>query len=218
MPEKNSIRRAYSQVGSRLGIEHLRLRHSEPWRRYHDWAHPLGMLSSISDAIDAGEVELSDPLACAAFCVYHDSVYDPQARHGRNEALSAALFVSEATGILSAATVEAARISILATISHDFGDAEPPADGRLLLDVDLSILASDEERFARYEDGIRFEYGHVPEADYLAGRLAVMERFRRRERIFHTDWAHGRWEGAAKSNLERRCAELRQAIGEAASG
>ncbi len=53
-----------------------------------------------------------------------------------------------------------------------------PADddhaGQVLCDADLGILAADPARYASYTAGVRREYAHVPDADFAAGRAAVL--------------------------------------------
>ena len=59
---------------------------------------------------------------------------------------------------------------IMATKGHDVGDGLPA----LTVDLDLSILAEDRERYRRYALAIRDEYRRFPDAAYRAGRIRVL--------------------------------------------
>lgn len=178
----------------------LRHRYEEPWRHYHDWSHPLAMLRHLATAELEG-VRIVDPRAAAGFVLWHDSVYDPQAVHGRNERLSAALCRAEMVG--DAVCVARAAAAIEATIDHRAVDEADCPDIALLLDVDLAILGAGDADFDRYDAQIGLEYAHVEPAAYRAGRTAVLRRFLDRDRLYLTDWGHARWEVAARANLAR---------------
>jgi predicted metal-dependent HD superfamily phosphohydrolase len=182
----------------------LRSRYDEPWRRYHDWSHVEALLRAL-DAAGRDGVTLVDPLAAVGFVLWHDAIYDPQAAAGRNEELSAALCEAEFTA--PSETLARAATAIRATIDHRVPAGDCP-DAALLLDVDLSVLGGDEAAFAHYDAGIAFEYAHVPAAAYRLGRAGVLRRFLTRERLFLTDWAHRRWDAAARRNLGRALAAL----------
>lgn len=183
----------------------LATRYHEPWRHYHDWSHPLAMLRHLEAAADDG-VALHDPAAAIGFVLWHDAIYDPQATHGRNERLSAALCAAEMPALAPRESVARAIAAIEATIDHR--SPAGVADAALLLDIDLSILGADEGAFDVYDAGIAAEYAHVPAAAYRSGRAAVLQRFLARERLYVTPWAHERWEQRARRNLERAIARL----------
>lgn len=187
-------------------IAALRSRYDEPWRHYHVWAHPHAMLRHLDRAIADG-VELVDPAAAAGFVLWHDAIYDPQAPHGRNELLSAALCRAEMAAIADALSVARTCTAIEATIRHLPPDDDCP-DAALLLDIDLSILGADEATFAAYDRAIRAEYAHVAEPGYRAGRAAILRRFLDRDRLYLTDWGVDRWEKAARANLAAAISRL----------
>lgn len=187
-------------------IAALQSRYDEPWRHYHVWAHPQAMLRHLDQAITDG-VELADPIAAAGFVLWHDAIYDPQAPHGRNEALSAELCRAEMAMIAEPISVARACTAIDATIRHLLPDGDY-LDAALLLDIDLSILGADDATFAAYDRAIRAEYAHVAEHDYRTGRAAILQRFLDRDRLFLTDWGFDRWESRAHANLDRTISEL----------
>ncbi len=180
-------------------------RYHEPWRHYHDWSHPLAMIGHLAAAERDG-IQVHDTTAAAAFVLWHDAIYDPQATAGRNEELSAALCRSELSA--PAISVERAVTAILATAEHKSPDAAGCPDGALLLDVDLAILGADADDFERYDAQIAAEYAHVEPAAYRAGRAGVLRRFLDRERLYLTEWGRARWEAQARQNLARAIGRL----------
>ena len=73
---------------------------------------------------------------------------------------------------------------ILATIKHT------PLSGTQneleFLDLDLSILLSDDEEYMEYAANVRKEYSWYTEEEFKKGRKAVMEGFLKRENLFFT--------------------------------
>lgn len=183
----------------------VRGRYHEPWRRYHDWSHPLGMIGHLASA-EADGVAIVDPVAAVGFVLWHDSIYDPRAAHGRNEGLSAMLCRAE----MGAEDVSVGRAleAIGATVDHIAPDRDPCPDGALLLDIDLAILGAADVDFDRYDVQIADEYAHVPAEAYRTGRTAVLRRFLDRDRLYLTDWGFARWEARARDNLARAIAAL----------
>ena len=101
--------------------------------------------------------------------------------------------------------VEVARlVRLTATHRPAAGDA----DGAVLCDADLAVLAREDPRYRAYAADVRREYAHVPDDAFAAGRGAVLRRFLAHERIFTTDHGRLHWEPAARRNLSRELAEL----------
>lgn len=177
-----------------LGVELLD-RWSEPSRHYHDLEH---LDACLTEARAHGDL-LEDAPAVALALWFHDAIYDPKAQD--NEERSAEL-ARERLGKTDLAPERIERICrhIQATHTHE---AKDDPDTRLLLDVDLSILAASPERFARYEQEIRSEYDWVEEARYTEARRGILRGFLDRARIFETPQFHDRLEGRARENLTR---------------
>ena len=179
-------------------------RWAEQHRAYHDLAHLDEVLSRVgvlaADAVDVDTVRL------AAW--FHDAVYDPHA--GDNEERSAEL----ATVALSGLDVEPSRVAEVArlvrlTATHDV--APEDADGAVLCDADLAVLAADDLRYASYVAGVRREYEHVDDAAFATGRAQVLATLLDRSPLFRTEHGRAAWEARARANASAELARLRGA-------
>ncbi|WP_407318906.1 DUF4031 domain-containing protein [Isoptericola halotolerans] len=197
----------------------------EPHRDYHGRLH----LADVLDALTLVLPELSEDrrgmpgrgsdssragwLASVALW-FHDAVHDG-ATPG-DEERSAALAVELLTPLTSCQTPvgvyphesltarEVAEVErlVLVTVTHD----PDPGDlaGCLVSDADLAILGADPGRYSRYVAQVRAEYGHVGDADFRAGRGAVLEQLLTLHTgpgLFRTPAARGRWDAPAERNL-----------------
>ena len=173
----------------------------EPQRAYHTLRHVETML----DALDERGV-LTSPLALAVWG--HDLIYDPQ-RHD-NEAQSAQQFGDWLAGQGAGAELVTEVRRLILETQH----AEPPTDrtAALLVDADLSVFGADDETFWAYERAIRQEYGFVPWPQYQEGRIAVLEGFLKRERIYTTPEFAG-LEAGARAHLGAAVEKLAQSPG-----
>jgi len=186
-----------------LVYDDLVMAYAEPQRAYHTFAHIQDCLALF----DAASMLAQHPAELEAALWLHDVVYDPRAAD--NEERSADWAENMLTnGGVSGEAVGRVRALILAT-KHQALPGDP--DQALLVDIDLSILGRDAPAFARYEQQVRREYGHVPEADFRAGRGAILEAFLKRKFIYQTFLFRERYEAQARQNLVRSLAKLRRA-------
>lgn len=164
-------------------------------RGYHDLRHLAEVLQRLDELGEGGNVEV----VLAAW--FHDAVYDG-ARD--DEEQSARLAESELAGT-GVDVAEVARLVRL-TETHD----PPPGDhnGEALCDADLAILAADPERYREYAADVRREYAGYPDADFRAGRLAVLQDLAGRDALFRTAHARAHWEPRARANLAAEIATL----------
>jgi len=190
--------RAAAAVGARgdvaqAGAE-LLSRYAEMHRHYHDLAHLDDVLRHVEElaehARDVGVVRL------AAW--FHDAVYDPAAPD--NEERSARLAESALTQLRVEADVvtEIARL-VRSTAEH----APEPGDvnAEVLCDADLAILAAGPDRYQRYVEAVRAEFGHFDDRAFARGRAAVLRSLLARDPMFSTPTGHDRWEAAARANV-----------------
>jgi Uncharacterized protein conserved in bacteria len=176
-------------------------KYSEPHRFYHNAVH-VGALLVLAD--DFGE-KFADSVCVELAIWFHDAVYDAQKSDNEIESAKLAadclkrLFVPEEK-------IRKIEKMILATERHDA--TETDSDGKLFLDLDLSVLGASEEIYREYARAIRREYAHVPDLPYRRGRKNVLENFLRREFIYFTDEMRQRFEARARFNIENEIKEL----------
>lgn len=170
-------------------------RWSEPHRHYHGCTHLLSVLESL-DLL----TEPADPphtVLLAAW--FHDAAYQGIPRQDEEESARLAEDRLSDAGLPDADVAEVARLVRLT------GDHRPEAgdsDGALLCDADLSVLGGDPDEYARYVAAVRKDYAHVGDADFAAGRAAVVRRLLELDPLFHTGRAKELWLDAAQRNLK----------------
>ncbi len=166
-------------------------------RKYHTLQHLnecLDLLESVMNlATHPAEVEIA--------LWFHDAVYDPASQD--NEAQSAQWARAE----LIRAGVSSEKIDrIHSLIMATCHTALPQTiDERLLVDIDLAILAAPPERFAEYEQQIRAEYHFVPEPIFSQKRQEILQGFLDRSSpgIYSTKYFQDTLELRARDNLSR---------------
>ncbi|WP_212912631.1 hypothetical protein [Streptomyces sp. TS71-3] len=174
--------------------ENLLARWAEPQRRYHTTDH----LAAVLDRIDVLESYARQPAVVRLAAWFHDAVYRPD--RSENEERSAALAeraLPEA-GLGPESTAEVARLVRL-TFGHDPGPGD--ADGEVLCDADLAILAAPAAEYAAYAAAVREEYGFVPDDAFRAGRAGVLRQLLALPALFRTPYGAEHWEAAARRNL-----------------
>lgn len=188
----------------------------EPHRAYHDWDHIADLLRKLDELSTlATRVDL---IAGAIF--WHDAVYVTREADGAlrpdadNVRASAALFSQYSK--FPQSDTEAIVEMILATIDHLRAAASSERypgfrdDFDFFLDLDLSSLAAPWPVFQRNLARIRHEYGCMPEAEFCAGRLRMVEAFLAHgDELFRRPPLRARWLTAAQDNLRRSTQELR---------
>jgi predicted metal-dependent HD superfamily phosphohydrolase len=178
--------------------EELRTMHEEPHRAYHGVAHVEAVLGNLGRLVD-GPVPVE--LALASF--FHDAIYDPLS--SRNEHLSAVL-ARERLAVLGVdASVADTTTSVIEATATHIADDELMA---VFLDADLAILGAPTDGYRLYTEGIRFEYAHMDDAAYRAGRAAVLQGFLERPQIFVTEMGRRLYEQQARLNLLHEVAAL----------
>lgn len=202
---------------TRLGGDHriaavawndLETRYAEPHRRYHDLRHATAVARDSQDL--ARELGLSphDQAVVAIAAWTHDVVYD--ARPGDDERSSAAWTRQELTNAgVREADIARAEELVLATINHSAPDDDLLATA--LLDADLATLGAAPEVYEEYARGVRQEYSMYADADWAAGRAAVLENLLNRPSLYRSEIARARWESAARDNLAGELTRWRDA-------
>jgi predicted metal-dependent HD superfamily phosphohydrolase len=212
-PERlESMQKGWARVLEKYGVppadaypafDVLVTAYSSPERHYHNLEHLAEMFKVVERL--AGLVE--NPAALHLAIWFHDAVYDSRARDNERRSGELAVDLLGPIGV-PAATIE--RIVCMIWSTAHTAESGPPAlcDAQVLLDADLAILGASEERYARYAADIRKEYAWVPEADYRAGRAAVLARFLAAPRIYLTQIMFEEGDPRARTNMRAEIASL----------
>lgn len=178
-------------------LQALQARYSEPHRKYHTLQH----LAECLAWLDTAQVLAEHPHEVALALWFHDAIYEVHVQTGvsGNEARSAEWAVS-ALAQAGVATPSVARIeSLIMATCHTALPVTP--DEQVLVDIDLSILGADPQRFAQYEQQIRDEYAHVPDPVFKPKRREILSGFLARPRIYATAYFYDELEARARENL-----------------
>lgn len=174
-------------------------------RAYHDLRH----LAEVLEHVDELAAEATEPDLVRLAAWFHDAVYATAGsapdRYATNEERSAELATTtlRSLRVVKDSVAEVARL-VLLTAGHD---PEPDdANGAVLCDADLAVLARDPAGYADYIAAIRAEYAHVPDDLFRTGRAAILRGLVDQPVLFRTPSGRERWEAEARANV---AAELR---------
>ncbi|WP_346959417.1 DUF4031 domain-containing protein [uncultured Arthrobacter sp.] len=169
-------------------------RWGEEHRKYHGRTHLLAVL----EALDRLTAPAPPPRAVLLAAWFHDAVYRGIAGEDEEESARLAEERLEQAGLPAGEADEVARL-VRMTADHrpDPGD-EPAA---LLSDADLSVLGGEPAAYARYLAAVRQDFAHIGDADFAAGRAAVVRQLLELDPLFHTARGRELWEDAARRNL-----------------
>ncbi len=161
--------------------------------------HTLSHIQDCLQLLDSHRDLASSLEAVELALWFHDAVYDPKATD--NEEASAGLLSLHIQGGLAE---RAARLILLTR------HTEPPTtpDGKLIVDIDLSILGQSTDRFDLYEMQIRNEYAWVPEDTFRSKRAQVLRQFISRDSIYSTARFKNLFEDRARDNIARSLSRL----------
>ncbi len=176
-------------------FDDLAARYGEAHRAYHNLVHIEHMFVEFDGAVDCAE----DARAVELAIWFHDVIYDTFAKDSEEKSALYAAAMLDEFGFSEEAILSVSAL-IIAT-KHDVVPSDP--DQCLIVDIDLSILGQDPERFEAYEREIREEYSWVPDAEFRSGRLGVLRMFADRPNIFATAFFRDKYEEAARLNLQR---------------
>ncbi|WP_073499055.1 HD domain-containing protein [Actinacidiphila paucisporea] len=169
-------------------------RWGEPQRRYHTLDHLSEVLTRTTEL--AAYAHDPDTVALAAW--FHDAVYRPDRSENEQRSADLARRALAEAGVDADRTSEVVRL-VLLTVIHD--PAPGDADGEVLCDADLAVLAGDPASYAAYAAAVRDEYAFVPDADFRSGRAAVLRQLLDLPHLFRTPYGQDHWERTARRNL-----------------
>ena len=136
---------------------------------------------------------------------YHDVAYDPERTD--NEQVSAARARAGLRGLVPDARVDEVERLVLLTAAHDPDPDD--ANGAVLCDADLAVLAGPPDAYATYASAVREEYGRLSDEEFTAGRIAVLEHLLALPELYRTEAARP-WTDRARANLTAELTLLRR--------
>ena len=169
-------------------------RWGEEHRRYHGRTHLLAVL----EALDLLTEPDRPPRAVVLAAWFHDAVYRGIAGQDEEESARLAEDRLRHAGLPADEVDEVAR---LVRLTADHLPAPGDDAGALLCDADLSVLGGEPAAYARYLAAVRQDFAHIGDADFAAGRAAVVRGLLQHDPLFATSRARELWLEAARRNL-----------------
>ncbi len=168
--------------------------YSEPQRAYHTSQH----LSECLQQLDwmASKESINQPMIEIALW-YHDAIY--KSKHSANEKKSAFWACAFLTKQGVSRDISNQVYALIMATCHN--EIPSNIEQQHIIDIDLSILGSNPERFAEYEKQIRKEYSWVPWFLYKHKRKEVLRSFLQRPRIYHSKLFYEAYEPQARLNI-----------------
>ena len=169
-------------------------------RFYHDITHVTSLLKRWEET----RTELNDEEVVYLAIWFHDAIFDTW--KSNNEEKSAEL----AAEFLNKTNFPPSRIEkvvnyILATKTHESNGEN---DLNYFLDMDLSILGSEETIYEIYTQQISDEYSFYPTFLYNRGRRKVLNGFLDKEFIYKTKIYRAKFEEQARVNIQAELEKL----------
>jgi predicted metal-dependent HD superfamily phosphohydrolase len=171
-------------------------------RHYHNAEHIARCLAELDAA--APGIPQPDPIELAIW--FHDAVYDT--RSASNEADSAAWAADFLHRAQAAPQLTESVVALILATRHQPGALAVPE--QWMVDIDLSSLGADPERWTADNQAIRREYAWVPEAIFREKRLAILRSFLERPAIYATPYFRGKYEAQARVNLTETIRQLEE--------
>jgi predicted metal-dependent HD superfamily phosphohydrolase len=172
--------------------------YDDPARGYHDLRHLSEVFARLDELMPEDHPERDAVLLAAWF---HDAVYLSGSSAGDSMEERSAIMAERELATVDAPRLLVDEVARLVRLTEQHRPEADDLNGQLLCDADLAILAADPARYAEYVAGVRAEYADVPDEDFRAGRLAILQDLLAKESLFHSPLARGRWESAARENL-----------------
>lgn len=204
----NALRERFAQLARRLGAANdphpaaaaVLDAYGEAGRAYHGIVHLADCLARL----DETPVQAPERDRVEAALWYHDAVYDSRANDNEERSAVRARRALTDLGITAVVADDVARLVRLT----DHQALPQDSAGRLVCDIDLSILGRPRAEFDAYDAAIRAEYAWVPDAVYRASRRQVLGALLARDTIYGTEAFRRRYEVQARDNLRRAMSRL----------
>jgi predicted metal-dependent HD superfamily phosphohydrolase len=190
-------------------LDIARRAYDSPGRFYHTWSHILACIDTLR-TIPCDEARI-----VFLALVFHDAIYVPGRPDNEERSAELARDTLRCRSDLQEAAIQRIHRMILATRSHAIAESDPSRDLRVVVDIDMSILGSEESVYERYAEDVRSEYcpAVTTEAKFTTGRILFLEKVLAEPHIYHLPDTIERWEAAARRNVARELSRLRKSQG-----
>jgi pantetheine-phosphate adenylyltransferase len=183
-----------------------------PHRDQHNLSHIVFVLNELEKVKN----RIVDYNALRIGAWYHDIVNDPFSKGNihiaSDEERSALRLKDDAPRLGISEQTTASACAILMATRHTKPVSD--SDGGYLADADLAIFGQNRNVFDEYEENIRKEYAHVPEATFCTRRAQILQMFLDRKLIYSTEYFGHLYEDTARKNLEYSIEQLKKTVGE----
>lgn len=166
--------------------------YNQPERAYHNLQH----LTECFQHLYAYPHRIDHFAQLEMALWFHDVIYNPQSTSNEQDSANWAVNFLQACHVASQ-DVQLINTLIMTTQHHQ---ATTNLE-KLMIDIDLLILASSATRFKQYEQQIRSEYQFVPNDVFAVKRKEILQHFYERSFIYQTDYFHQNFEQQARINL-----------------
>ena len=178
-------------------------------RHYHSLNHIEDCLRQLSEYEFSLEKSKCDIDLIALGIIFHDSIYIPTASD--NEESSALLMETVMwRSLMEVSNITLVKAMILATKHKEFNPiANYNINTQLLLDIDLSSLGYDREKFNKNNNDIRSEYSFISNKQFYTGRVKFLSELLAWERLYYTDYFYEKYEKRARENIENEIKQIK---------
>lgn len=149
-----------------------------PTRAYHNLTH-IEACINLLDRVGGAQQRL----ACQWAFWFHDVIYVPGATDNEKRSAHISSQILENAGVGRGFERYVTRL-ILATHT---GNKPVDKDGKLVVDIDHSILGESPETFDAYDRAVRQEFGSLPWPTYVERRARFLRAALEQRPYFHTD-------------------------------
>jgi len=186
----------------------LKSRYDTPERSYHNWFHIVACLNHLYDIKKYIDEQAFKEIFLSI--LYHDSIYDVQAKWGQNEIQSAQLAKKSLEDLsIDTYTIEKV-IKLIETTAHHSVDNWDQTSA-YMMDIDMSIVWSLWNIYEKYMHQVRQEYSYYSDWDYNKWRIVFLRGLLKKP-VFSTSYFHERYHTQSQENIKKEILILESKI------
>lgn len=179
----------------------IKTAYNEKHRHYHTTAHIADCLKNL----DKTKHLTKTPSILEIALWFHDVIYKPfSSTNEQDSADFLTTFLNENN--INQKLVDKAYKLVIVTQHNQTHKMDN--DDHLMVDIDLSILGSEPDRYNRYVFAIRREYKWVPDFLYKRKRKSLLQSFLEQKNIYYHKEYQSQYEKQARSNIQNELNRL----------